>query len=266
MSISIYTFIKDGIYYDFPIYYMLKHHLDFADEIVVNEGYSNDGTYDLIKNIDSKIKIIRNKWDASEPKKWSRKFKETARKHCTGDWCILLDADEFIPEWEFDSIKKQLESSNKLIYSFKYLNFYGNYKVLNIEPSLYGWPSIKYTVHNNINNIEIWGDGSNVRLREEKSYMDDRIYGGNLGTVHHFGFVRKPSKLREKWKIQYIRNNKNKWLRIPGFIFNLFPHKWDDPQFIKSLRYYHGPYINTILENSQDFVKDKYKLLKHLDS
>jgi len=264
MKISIYTFVRNGIYYDFHVVDMLKHHLDFADEIIVNEGYSSDGTYELITKISPKIKVFRNRWDDSDPKSWSRKFKDTARRYCSGDWCILLDADEFIPEWEFDRIRKQLENTDLLVFPLKYLNFYGNYKVLNTNPKKFKWPFIKYTVHRNIPNIEIWGDGSNVRV-QGTDYEDETIYGSILAEVHHFGFVRDPARLREKWRKQYLRNFKRKWDWLPGFLFRLFPHRWDDPYFLNDLEIYEGPYIRAVRENPQEFIRDNlflYRLLK----
>ena len=101
MTLSIYTSIRNGIRFDFHIVDMLKHHLPLADEIIVNEGYSTDGTYEAIKGLHTKIKIYRNYWDTSDPRTWHSKFKNDARKLCSGDWCLLLDSDEFVPEWEF---------------------------------------------------------------------------------------------------------------------------------------------------------------------
>src|SRR5258708_5309651 len=98
MKLSIYTFVKDGIYYDFHVEAMLRHHLSLADEIIVNEGYSSDDTFERIRDLHPKIKVVRNHWDQSKPSSWSRRFKDQTRKLCTGDWCILLDSDEFIPE------------------------------------------------------------------------------------------------------------------------------------------------------------------------
>ena len=91
MRLSIYTFVKDGLYFDFHVVAMLKHHLPLADEIIVNEGYSTDGTYEAIKDLDARIKVHRFEWDRSEPDAWHRKFKNQARELCAGDWCILLD-------------------------------------------------------------------------------------------------------------------------------------------------------------------------------
>jgi hypothetical protein len=260
MKISIYTSIKNGIYFDFHAIDMLKHHLDFADEIIVNEGYSEDKTYEMIKDIHPKIKIHRNEWDNSDPKTWSVKMKEQSRQHCTGDWCILLDCDEFIPEWEFGNIRERLEKTKADILSVTYYNFYGNYKVLNREPQKFMWPLEKYIIHRNIEGLEIWGDGSNIRKIGHTDYSVSEIYEQSGVILHHFGFVRNAARLREKWRIQGLRNNKGVWNKIPGFIFNLFPLRWDDPHFLDSLSIYDGPYIRAVRLKPMEFVRDNFQL------
>lgn len=268
MKISIYTFVKDGIKFDFHIVDMLRHHLPFADEIIVNEGYSSDNTFEQIKNLDPKIKIFRNEWDRSDPKTWSQKFKNQARKLCSGDWCILLDCDEFIPEWDFERIRNYLFGTDKLIIGMRYLNFYGNYKVINQNPLKNGWPAVKHTIHKNLENIEVWGDGSNVRLTgSEGSITEQPYYGTPFVDVHHFGFVRNAARLREKWRIQRKRNNDNTWADlIPSFIYDILPHKWVDSQFIDDLALYEGPYIDAVVKNPQEFIRDDLQLYTYLKS
>jgi len=262
MKISIYTFVRNGIYYDYHIVDMLKHHLDFADEIIVNEGYSHDGTYEAIKDLHPKIKIFRSHWDDSDPQKFWIQFKNEARKRCTGDWCILLDCDEFIPEWEFEKIRSYLSSTDKIILPVKYINFYGNYKVyIKQNPPGLVFPFQKYIIHRNVSEIEVWGDGSNVRLKNEKLEPFNR-YNGPWFTVHHFGTVRNPARLREKWHWQsrfYFHTIKN-ILPIPKIFFRLFPHKWDDPLFLDYLDIYEGPYIKAVRENCFEFVRDNFYL------
>jgi len=261
MKISIYTFVRNGLYYDYHVADMLRHHLDLADEIIVNEGYSSDGTYEAIKDIHPKIKIFRCHWYDSNPKKFWIQFKNDARKKCTGDWCILLDCDEFIPEWEFENIKNYLLSTDKVVIPMQYINFYGNYKVYLKYNQKLNLPYKKYTIHRNLLDIEVWGDGSNVRLKGQKLLPFDE-YDGPWFTVHHFGTVKNPARLREKWHWQsrfYIRTIKNR-IKIPKIFFRLFPHKWDDPHFLDDLEIYEGPYIKTVRENPDEFVRDDFYL------
>ena len=67
MKLSIYTFVKNGLFYDFHVAAMLRHHLPLADEIIVNEGNSTDGTYEAIRDIDPKVHVHRSDWDQSGP-------------------------------------------------------------------------------------------------------------------------------------------------------------------------------------------------------
>lgn len=266
MKLSIYTFVRNGLYLDFHLVEMLKHHIPLADEIIVNEGYSDDGTYEAIKDINPKIQVFRSHWDRSEPQKWYEKFKNECRERCTGDWCILLDCDEFIPEWEFPVIRETLANTEKIIYPMEYINFYGNYRVFNAEPDKFGWPALKYTIHRNIPEMIVWGDGSNVKLSSWKDGYYPSLYAGKtFVTVHHFGFVRKAARLREKWRKQKMINEGNKWDFVPSFIFNLLPHNWKDPFFLPYLDIYDGPYIKTVRDNPQEFVRDSLKLYNYLE-
>lgn len=269
MKLSIYTFVKDGIFFDYHIKEMLRHHLPLADEIIVNEGYSSDGTYEAISNIDPKIKIFRMNWSMPNDIGWFVRFKDAARLRCTGDWCILLDCDEFIPEWEFEKIRMYLESTTEAIIPMQAINFYGNFKVYNARPEKVHWPSLQMKIHRNFKEIEIIGDGSNVRLKDIGYKKIDS--GTAKFTYHHFGFVRNPARLRQKWRdiesfCQLIRKDKNTkfLLPLPSFFYNLFPHNWKDPMFLANLAIYEGPYIQAVRDNPDEFVRDGFALYEYL--
>jgi glycosyltransferase involved in cell wall biosynthesis len=263
MKLSIYTFVKNGLFYDFHVAAMLRHHVPLADEIIVNEGNSTDGTYEAIRDIDPKIKVHRYDWDRSDPDTWHRDFKNEARKLCTGDWCILLDCDEFIPEWEFERLRTFLEATDKLIVPVRFTHFYGNYRVfLETLPTIIPLKGLR--IHRNLPEIEVWGDGANVRLRgreDDRSTIADEAFD-----VHHFGSVRRPARLRQKWRTQARQHDarKPRWDKVPGFVFDLFPHKWDDPDCLNDLAIYEGPFIKAVLDDPAEFTRDDMWLYERI--
>jgi hypothetical protein len=262
LKISIYTAIKNGISNDLHPVAMLKHHLPLADEIIVNEGYSEDATYESIRSIDSKIKVVRSHWETPKNEAWCIGFKDFARRHATGDWCIHLDSDEFIPEWEFSTIRETLQKSSSTMHSVNFLNFYANYKVLHAFPELSNWPPRKMIIHRNLPNIEFWGDGSNVRISGTDFNWDA---GTPIGTVHHMGMIRDPAILREKWWIQgRAMSGKSTRIKPPRLVFRLFPHDWKDPEFLEYLRPYEGPYIRAVEDFPGEFVRDEFVLYDFL--
>jgi glycosyltransferase involved in cell wall biosynthesis len=263
MKLSIYTFVKNGLFYDFHVAAMLRHHVPLADEIIVNEGNSTDGTYEAIRDIDPKIKVHRYDWDRSDPDTWHRDFKNEARKLCTGDWCILLDCDEFIPEWEFERLRTFLEATDKLIAPVRFTHFYGNYRVfLETLPTIIPLKGLR--IHRNLPEIEVWGDGANVRLRgreDDRSTIADEAFD-----VHHCGSVRRPARLRQKWRTQARQHDarKPRWDKVPGFVFDLFPHKWDDPDCLNDLAIYEGPFIKAVLDDPAEFTRDDMWLYERI--
>lgn len=263
MRLSIYTFVKNGLFYDFHVAAMLRHHLPLADEIVVNEGFSTDGTFEAIRDIDPKVKIHRSQWDQSNPDTWHRDFKNSARERCTGDWCILLDCDEFIPEWEFARLRSFLETADTSIVPVRFVHFYGNYKVyLGTLPQII--PLTGLRIHRNIPDIEVWGDGANVRFRDRE--YDTASVAPDTFDVHHFGSVRNPARLRQKWRTQARQHDARnpRWDKVPGLVFNMFPHQWDDPDFLDKLAIYDGPHIKAVVDDPAEFTRDNFWLYEHL--
>jgi glycosyltransferase involved in cell wall biosynthesis len=262
MKLSVYTFVKNGLYQDYHVLDMLRHHLPLADEIVVHEGLSTDGTYEAIKDLDPKVKVFRSDWDAHKGMDYAVRFKDEARKRCTGDWCVLLDCDEFIPEWEFGPLRARLGACREEVLPVTLLNFYGNYKVYNADPERFRWPGRKVIIHRNRSDVEVYGDASSVRLVGHES-----AWGGPPAlTVHHFGYVRKGARLREKWRnmrgrLYFARAPR---FLLPSFLFNLFPHRWTDPDYLPYLRLYEGPHVKAVRDNPDEFVRDRFRLYDYL--
>jgi glycosyltransferase involved in cell wall biosynthesis len=256
MRLSLYTFVKDGIRLDYHTVAMLKYHAKLFDEIVVVEGFSTDGTYEAICNIDQKIKIIRKELGRQSVMgvSWTANAKDTARRACTGDWCVLLDSDEFLPEWEFERLRSVVASTDKIMFPVRPLHFYGNYRVHQLPRyAVFG-----YRIHRNLEDIEVWGDGMNVRLRgvELEQFRTEDSF-----EIHHFGEVRNPARLREKWRAQGRRHkaiHKIDWM--PSFVFDLFPHRWCKPEILPKMRIYDGPFVSAVQDDPDEFVRDGFKV------
>jgi hypothetical protein len=269
MKLSIYTCVKDGIKFDYHVRHMLEHHLDFVDEIVVNDGLSTDGTFEMMSSLHPKIKVFRSNWGKPSGFEWLSGFKNAAREKCTGDWCINIDIDEFVPEWQFEDIFRYLSRCEVDIVPLRQFNFYGNYKVYHPKPNLVPWPSVKWNMHRNDPSIKVVGDGSNV------GYSESSIKGRDLDVLfdcHHFGFVRSPARLRQKWRNvlgdMYAKKfgGKVRGYNLPGFLFDLWPHDWLDKDFVDDLDLYDGRILKVVQDFPDEFVRDGFKTYEYLRS
>jgi hypothetical protein len=264
MKISIYTAMRDCRRQDYPYLEMLRHHLPLADEIVVNEGYSTDGTFERISSIDPKIKVFRTRWERPSGENWWIHFKDEARRRCTGDWCIHLDCDEFIPDWDFEEIRRYLQTATETLIPTKFYNFYGNYRVYHASPGTVNWITKKMIIHRNIEALEFWGDGSNLKEKDKPFTWET---SSREFTVFHFGAVRSAARLREAWwAAGRFRSGRSINIRPPRFVFDLFPHTWKDPDFMPGLALYDGPLIKAVKDNPDAFVRDGMEMFKWLQS
>lgn len=106
MKLSILTTITNPIERQDQWIEALNNYCELADEVVVMNGGKPIIFYDITLN--PKIKIIDLDW----PFEWNwveyPKHLNTGKEHCTGDWILRLDIDQFIHEKDFQNLRERI--------------------------------------------------------------------------------------------------------------------------------------------------------------
>jgi hypothetical protein len=144
VSISGFTFIRNGVGLGFPFEASIRSLLPLVDEFVVAVGKGEDDTLERVKAInDPKIRIIETLWNERMA---DRGFvyaqqKMIAQYSCTGDWAFYLEGDEVVHEGELAAIRASVERhhNNPAVEAlvFDYLHFYGSPDWISISPGWY---------------------------------------------------------------------------------------------------------------------------------
>jgi len=142
ITLSAYCIIKDGNRFGFPYKKCIEAALKIADEFVMVDGGSTDGTYeDLLDlaNSEPRLKVSQHVWDMNNPMLMGNE-KTYARQQCTNDYLIQLDADEIIVEKEPGQIKKMIKANPQVpIFDLPVVNFYGNDQTVRVDDSIWKW-------------------------------------------------------------------------------------------------------------------------------
>ena len=135
MKVCGFTFVRNGIKFDYPFAEAIRSILPLCDEVIVAVGESDDNTLERVRSIDPKIKVIETIWDetirqggvvfASETNK---AFQAIPAEY---DWAFYIQGDEVIHEKYLPVIKKAMEDNlqNEKVEGllFNYLHFFGSY-------------------------------------------------------------------------------------------------------------------------------------------
>jgi ADP-heptose:LPS heptosyltransferase len=92
---------------DYPFEASIKSMLGFCDEVVVVDGCSNDGTYEVLEKMaadDDRIKVYQNEFDWNEPGIDGMQ-KAYARALCENEFLWQQDVDEVVHEDDYEKIK-----------------------------------------------------------------------------------------------------------------------------------------------------------------
>lgn len=155
--------------------------LQFVDEIIIVDSYSNDHTLDIAKEFG--VKIIDKKFTNFSEKK------EFAKNQCTYEWIINIDADEYIPNETANEIKNSIKDSKYDAYLIPFKTYF-----LDKE--------IKYGRHRKEAHIRLY--------KKDLSYgnesVHERIKGAkNIGKLKS-PIIHTPYEHLEDIKIRAIRN------------------------------------------------------------
>jgi glycosyltransferase involved in cell wall biosynthesis len=143
--LSTYTICSNPLSEYYPIKEMVLSNLQFADEVVVADFDSTDGTLELLnyiqedikKNLSKyygRLKIVIGDTKYENTEYFYTEAKNQALDACTNDWVVRIDADEIIPEWSFEKIKELSTDKKAYAFRFKRLHFYKDYNTIKVIP------------------------------------------------------------------------------------------------------------------------------------
>ena len=121
MKVSGFTIVKNAVKFDYPVVEAITSVLPLCDEFIVNIGDCEDGTVELIQNINSpKIKIIRSVWDNSLREGGKLLAVETNRAFdavsADSHWAFYIQADEVLHEKYLDTVSAAMEANKQKIH------------------------------------------------------------------------------------------------------------------------------------------------------
>jgi len=214
MTISGFSFVKNGTKLYYPIKQSITSILPIVDEFVVAVGDCDDDdrTIEEIQSINSnKIKIINTVWDTNKFPNGMENAHQTdiAKSYCKGDWLFYLQADEVCHEQDLDKILKRCEElyDNKEVEGllFNYYHFWGDYwhyhkshswyakeiRIIRNDPDIHSWESAQS--FRRIPNF----DGIHYRQRENTFKLKVAPVDAY---IYHYGWVRPPEFMQKKSK------------------------------------------------------------------
>jgi glycosyltransferase involved in cell wall biosynthesis len=195
VKISGFTFVRNALEFGYPIFESLHSLLPLTDELIIAAGAGTDDTIPYLKSINNpKLKIIETEWDDSLRQGGLIYSQQTnlALQHCTGDWCIYLQADEVLHEQDYDLLRKELQRADSNInvdaLLFRYLHFYGSYDYIGTGRK---WYRREIRAFRNTGKVHSWLDAQGFRKKNGEKVEKLRAIQTDV-RVFHYGWVRPP--------------------------------------------------------------------------
>lgn len=192
-GISVCFIIKNGIRQGYPFWESLQSCLPFANEIVISEGGSDDGTAECIAKFISKygtsngpeFRVFRDNWN-EKPSQYGEVIAWISEKNfrrCAYEWVYYLQADEVIHEGNVEFIKSVANGTagNFNSVSFEFCHFIHSWEPL---PKKIAYDQAIRMVRNR-HDIKFLGDAWNFQGSIEPVCRPDKI----PCKLYHLGWV-----------------------------------------------------------------------------
>lgn len=197
MTVSGFTFIRNGVKFDYPFLESIQSFLPVVDELVVAVGDSEDSTREHLLSLASpKLRIVDTIWDPQLRNRGSILAQQTniALDHITGDWGFYLQGDEVIHERDHSTIRQacidafDFKEVEGLL--FDYVHFYGGYGWVGNSRK---WYRREVRIVRSGIGVRSWGDAQGFRRDGKKL----RVRQVNAH-IFHYGWVKPPKAQQEK--------------------------------------------------------------------
>jgi len=201
VSISGFTFIRNGVELNFCFEASIKSLLPLVDEFVIAVGNSNDDTLARVRAIASpKIRILETIWN---DRMADRGFvyaqqKMMAQYACIGDWAFYLEGDEVVHEAELAHIRASVERhhGNPAVEAlvFDYYHFYGSCDWIAVSPGWYRRECrlIRNTIRSYAPDGQYW-----LVTSQHKRPRNPQAALANAH-IFHYGWIRRVQDMNKK--------------------------------------------------------------------
>lgn len=195
MTISGFSFVRNGDLLGYPFIESLQSLLPICDEVIVAVGKSDDSTHQKIKSLSDNIRIIETIWDDTKRLHGSILAEQTdiALSHCRGDWCLYLQADEVLHENDYRLIRQKMsqlnDDSHVEALLFRWHHFYGSYQYTGVGRQ---WYRREIRAFKNSGNVISWRDAQGFRTKDDDGTVRKLRARQTNARIFHYGWVRHP--------------------------------------------------------------------------
>lgn len=199
MKVAGFTFIRNAVRFDFPVVEAISSVLPLCDCFYVGVGMSDDGTLELIRQIDPvKIRVIETIWDEQLTRGGTVYADETNKVFDAippeVDWCFYIQGDEVLHEKYLEPVRAAMtrwqnypEVEGLL---FSYRHFYGTYDYTGDSRH---WYRCEVRIIRNDKTIRSFRDAQGFRRNGKKI----RVVPVEA-EIYHYGWVRHPRYMQQK--------------------------------------------------------------------
>lgn len=181
----------------------LRSALTVSDEVVIVDGFSTDKTVKIIKEFieqyPGKIKLIQsifNHDSVYNPDYHFGMAKQLACDNATGDWILMLDADECI-DTTYSEIHNKIEETKNNAFAIEYIHFINDFgHIDNSQPVHIGLMRL----HRNLKNLG-YAEKKNHALPKFDCIGQHEVM--REIKLYHLGYLRGIGKIRDR----FLRNN-----------------------------------------------------------
>lgn len=100
--------LKDVLKTGYPFVESIAASLPVCDELLISEGYSTDGTFEVVEKmskLNKKIKVVRQQWPVTKKYSVIAEVTNAIRAKCSYDYIFYIQANEIIHEKNIEFIK-----------------------------------------------------------------------------------------------------------------------------------------------------------------
>jgi len=214
MKVCGFSFVRNGVKFDYPFEEAIRSILPLCDKIIVAVGNSDDDTAARVTAIDPKVEVLNTVWDTTGADgarvfalETNKAFQAIPKEY---DWAFYIQGDEVIHEKYLPLILSEMKNylGDNLIEGllFKYIHFFGSFEYVGLKHS---WYRREIRIVRNRKDIFSYRDAQGFRKQPNEKLHVKLIDA----YIYHYGYVREPKVLQDNVKVKNRLYKDDQWIK-----------------------------------------------------